>query len=311
MSTPTGSMERFAIAGHLSLGVDRHGLLRIEVANAQATAQIYLYGAHVAHFQPHGQQPVLWMSTQSLFVPGKPIRGGVPICWPWFGPHTSDSNLPIHGFVRTRLWTLEETATLSDGRTRVVLALRSDDETRRFWPHEFALRYTVTVGRTLELDLRSDNPGTLPFICAEALHTYLTVGDVRQIRVGGLGGATYVDKVRKGERFTEAGDVTITGETDRVYLGTAAACTIDDPLLTRRLVIAKEGSQATVVWNPWIAKAKAMADFGDDEWPGMVCVETVNALDHALTIPAGGSHHLVARISAQSPADQPVARRVP
>lgn len=289
----------FNIDGHTSLTIDQSGLFRVEVNNRHAQAQIYLQGAHVTRFQPHGQQPVLWMSEKSLFAHGKPIRGGVPICWPWFGPHATDSNLPTHGFARSRLWTLEETSVLNDGRTRVVLSLRSDEETLKSWPHAFVLRFTITVGATLELDLRIDNPGVAPFTCAEALHTYFTVGDVRQVRISGLTGTTYVDKVRKSERFVEAGDITITSETDRVYLGTTATCTVDDPLLGRRMVIAKDGSHATVVWNPWIAKAKAMPDFGDEEWPGMLCVETVNALDHTLTIPAGGSHHLVARISAE------------
>lgn len=298
MTSPTD--PRFNIDGHASLTIDRSGLFRVDVSNRHAQAQIYLHGAHVTHFQPHGGQPVLWMSGQSQFAPGRPIRGGVPICWPWFGPHPTDSTLPAHGFARTRLWTLEETAALNDGRTRVVLSLRSDAESMRLWPHDFVLRYIVTVGTTLDLDLRIDNPGMVPFTCAEALHTYLTVGDVRQVRIGGLAGTTYVDKVRKAERFVEAGDISITAETDRVYLATTTTCTVDDPLLGRRLVIAKDGSLATVVWNPWIAKAKAMPDFGDDEWPGMLCVETVNALDHALTIPGGGSHHLVARLAAEA-----------
>lgn len=299
MSIPTDLTERFAIDGHLSISIDKSGLFRIDVSNQHGKAQVYLQGAHVTRFQPLAGQPVLWMSEKSLFAHGKPIRGGVPICWPWFGPHASDSSLPAHGFARSRLWTLEETAALSDGRTRVVLVLRSNDETLKLWPHAFVLRYTVTVGATLDLDLRIDNPGSAPFTCAEALHTYLTVGDVRQIAVSGLSGTTYVDKVRQAQRFTDQGDVTIIAETDRVYLGTTATCTVRDPLLGRQLVIAKDGSQATVVWNPWIAKAKAMADFGDDEWPGMLCVETVNALDHALTIPAGGSHHLTSHIGSE------------
>lgn len=298
MSLPTD--PAFTIDGHARLSIDQAGLFRVDVSNRHAQAQIYLHGAHVTRFQPHDQQPVLWMSGKSLFASGKPIRGGVPICWPWFGPHGTDSSMPAHGFARTRLWTLEETAALNDGRTRVVLSLRSDTETVRLWPHDFVLRYTVTVGTALDLDLRIDNPGSVPFTCAEALHTYLTVGDVRQVRIGGLSGSTFVDKLRNGERFVETGDIAITAETDRVYLGTTATCTVEDPLLSRRLVIAKSGSQATVVWNPWSAKAKAMPDFGDEEWPGMVCVETVNALDHALAIPAGGSHHLVARISAEA-----------
>jgi D-hexose-6-phosphate mutarotase len=288
--------QAFTIPGHLTIVAGENGMPCIRVANRHAQAEIYLHAAHVTRFQPNGQQPVLWMSAKSLFQDGKPIRGGVPICFPWFGPHASDSTLPVHGFARSRAWTLIETAALHDGRTRVVLTLTSSEDTLRVWPHAFALRYTVTIGATLELDLRIDNPGNAPFTCGEALHTYFTVGDVKQIAIGGLSGATYVDKMRQAQRFTDQGDVTITAETDRVYLGTTATCTVRDPLMKRTLVIAKEGSHATVVWNPWIAKAKAMADFGDDEWPGMVCVETVNALDHALTIPAGGSHHLVARI---------------
>jgi glucose-6-phosphate 1-epimerase len=299
MPTLSDLTQRFSIAGHLTIAADEHGLPRIEVNNQHASAQIYLHGAHVTRFTPRGAQPVLWMSAKSFFDPAKPIRGGVPICWPWFGPHPSDSTLPAHGFVRSRAWTLVETSALHDGRTRVVLGLTSDDSTLKLWPHAFALRFTITVGSTIDLDLRIDNPGAALFTCAEALHTYLTVGDARQISISGLSGTTYVDKLRQAQRFTDAGDVTITAETDRVYLNTAATCTVRDPLLGRQLVIAKDGSQATVVWNPWIAKAKAMADFGDDEWPGMVCVETVNALDHTLTIPAGGSHHMVARIGTE------------
>ena len=289
---------RFALPGHLAIDTPPHGLTRLTVRNAHAEAEVHLLGAHVTRFQPHGGQPVLWMSAQSQFQAGKPLRGGIPICWPWFGPHPGDTTQPIHGFVRTRDWELLETVALPDGGTRIVLGLRSDEHTRRVWPHDFVLRYTITVGATLELALRVENPGTAPFTCSEALHTYLTVGDVRQVAVTGLAGTTYVDKLRQSQRFTEAGDVAITGETDRVYLGTTATCTVRDPLLGRRLVIAKDGSQTTVVWNPWIAKAKAMADFADDEWPGMLCVETVNAFDHALTIAPGGSHVMTARIAS-------------
>jgi glucose-6-phosphate 1-epimerase len=296
MTASAADLSAFAIPGILAIATGEGGLPRLEVRNAHAVAHVYLHGAHVSHFQPHGAQPVLWMSAHSLFTADKPIRGGVPLCWPWFGPHASDATLPAHGFVRSRPWTLVETATLHDGRTRVVLGLASDPATLALWPHAFALRLTVTVGRTLELDLRVDNPGTQPFTCAEAFHTYLTVGDVRQVRISGLSGTTYVDKVRQQQRFSDQGDLAIAAETDRVYLGTRADCVLHDPLLARRVVVAKENSLATVVWNPWVAKALAMKDFGDDEWPGMVCIETVNALDHALTVPAGGSHHLVARI---------------
>ena len=300
MNAHAEHLQTFALPGTLAIVAGGGGLPRLDVANRHAVAQIYLHGAHVSHFQPRGEQPVLWMSAHSLFEAAKPIRGGVPLCWPWFGPHASDAALPAHGFVRSRAWTLVETATLHDGRTRIVLTLASDPSTLALWPHAFVLRFTITIGRTLELDLRVDNPGEQPFSCAEAFHTYLTVGDVRQIRISGLAGTTYVDKVRQAQRFSDQGDLAISAETDRVYLGTSAPCVVHDPLLARRLVVAKDGSRATVVWNPWIAKAQAMKDFGDDEWPGMVCIETVNALDHAVTVPAGGSHHLVARIGVEA-----------
>ncbi len=182
----------------------------------------------------------------------------------------------------------------------IVLTLTSDAATLLLWPHAFVLRYTITIGQTLELDLRVDNLSDQSFVFTEALHTYVTVGDVRQIRISGLSGTTYADKVRQSQRFTDHGDIVFTDETDRVYLNTTTPCTVHDSLLTRTIVVSKTGSNATVIWNPWIAKAKAMADFGDDEWPGMVCVETVNALDHAVTLAPGASHHMTANIGAEA-----------
>jgi glucose-6-phosphate 1-epimerase len=299
MPTIAELAHTFSIPGTVSITAGEGGLPRVEVTNRHASAHIYLHGAHVSHFQTVGHQPLIWMSARSLFAKDKPIRGGVPICWPWFGPHASDASKPAHGFARSLDWTLAETATLHDGRTRVVMTLSSDAATLQMWPHAFVLRYTITIGQTLELDLRVDNLGDQPFVFTEALHTYLTVGDVRQIRISGLSGTTYSDKVRQFQRYTDTGDILFTDETDRVYLKTTTPCTVHDPLLTRKIVVSKTGSQATVIWNPWIAKAKAMADFGDDEWPGMVCVETVNALDHAVTLTPGASHHMTAFIRAE------------
>lgn len=290
-------LARFAIPDRLRIVSGNGGLPRIEIDNPLGAAHIYLHGAHVSHFQPAGQAPVLWMSAQSWFAEGKPIRGGVPLCWPWFGPR---EGLPSHGFARLRPWTLYETAQLGDGRTRAVLTLADDAASRAQWPHAFRLRYTVTVGRELELELRVDNPGDAPFRCEEALHTYLAVGDIRRTTVEGLAGVSYLDEKRDFARVAQVGAVAFDGETDRIYLDTAATCAVVDPAGGRRVVIAKEGSLDTVVWNPWIAKARAMPDFGDDEWPGMVCVETVNARDHALELAPGASHRLMARIGVSS-----------
>ena len=293
-------LANFTIPNRLRIVAGGGGLPRIEIANQLGAAHVYLHGAHVSHFQPAGQQPVLWLSAKSLFANDKPIRGGVPLCWPWFGPHSERKDVPGHGFARLKTWSLSETAQLSDGRTRAVLTLADDVASMAQWPHAFRLRYTVTVGRELELDLRVDNPGATPFSYEEALHTYLTVSDVRQTSVDGLAGIAYLDKVRDFARLVQEGAVTFTAETDRIYLDTVATCTVVDQVGKRRLAIAKNGSADTVVWNPWITKAMAMADFGDDEWTGMVCVETVNTGKHAIELAPGASHHLVARVGIAS-----------
>jgi D-hexose-6-phosphate mutarotase len=166
---------------------------------------------------------------------------------------------------------------------------------------EFALRYCVTVGDALALSLEVRNTTATPVRFEEALHTYLAVGDVREVGIAGLTGAEYLDKADGGKRKTQGSEpIRITAETDRLYLNTRATCTVTDPVWKRRLIIEKAGSDATVVWNPWIAKAKAMPDFGDDEWPQMLCIETGNCADHAITLPPGEAHTLQAIIRVES-----------
>jgi glucose-6-phosphate 1-epimerase len=271
----------------------------LAVCNRHARARVFLHGAHVASFRPVGEGELLWMSLRSTFAPGKPIRGGVPICFPWFGPHAERADLPVHGLVRLVPWSLTAAEDLPDGRTRLVLDLSSSADTQAIWPHPFALTYTVTVGSTLELALQVKNSGAQPFTFEEALHTYFDVGDVRRCSVSGLEGTRYLDKVDGAQERAQTGAVTFASETDRVYQGTTAACVIHDPAQGRQIVVEKEASRTTVVWNPWVGKAARMADFGDEEWPGMVCVETANAGAERLTLPPGGTHTLVARIGAR------------
>lgn len=268
------------------------GLPRINVSAAQGEAQIYLHGAHVTAFRPRGQEPVLFMSAKSLFAPGKPIRGGVPICFPWFGAWTGPGTWPQHGFARLRPWTLESAELAGDGTVVLTLALQSDAQTRQSWPHDFSARYRVLVGQTLRLRLEVTNTGPAPVRYEDALHTYFAVGDVRQVAVTGLEQTEYLDKAAgaNGAQKRQAGPLRFEGEVDRVYLDTTATCVIDDPLGGRRIRVAKSGSRATVAWNPHIAKAKAMADFGDDEWPSMVCIETANAGQYAIDLPPGQTH---------------------
>jgi len=293
----TDLQSRFGIPEVVTFDQGEGGLDRVLITSSLADAEIYLNGAHVTHFRPAGAMPVLFMSAASLFQSGKAIRGGVPIIFPWFGPREGHPESPAHGFARTHAWDVAEVTKQPDGTVLLVFTFDSTDATRAIWPNDFSLRFSVSLGKTLVMTLEVQNTGKSPMKFEEALHTYLTVADVRQVSVAGLAHTTYIDKVDKfARKVQDDQSIKITGETDRVYLDTDSACTVTDPMLSRKLIVEKEGSDATVVWNPWIAKAKAMADFGDEEWPGMICVETCNCADHAITLAAGGMHRMKAVI---------------
>ena len=274
------------------------GLPRLVINSPFSTAHVYLHGAHVTHFQQHGGEPMLSMSGKSYFAPGKPIRGGIPLIFPWFGPRTDDSTAPAHGFARTVDWKLIDAAASSDAVT-VRLELVSGDATRKWLPNDFRLIYSIRIGSTLDLSLEVQNLSQSALRFEEALHTYLKVKDVRQVSIDGLSGKTFIDKTDAGERKVQSGPIRITAETDRVYLDTTQAVSATDPGMNRRLVVSKTGSQSTVIWNPWIDKAKAMSDFGDDEWPGMLCIETANAADNAISLASEQSHVMSATIAVQ------------
>lgn len=262
------------------------GLMRAAIATPLAEAEVYLHGAHVTAWTPRGQRPVLFVSSRSLFAPGKAIRGGVPICFPWFGPRGEGREGPLHGFARIQEWTVESTKLHDDGRVEIVLVLA---------PEGFHLRYRVLVGGTLEMQLEVRNDSAAAVTFEEALHSYFAVGDIRQVSVSGLAGTTYIDKT-DGFRRKQLGDAPlgIGKETDQVHLGTTAACVIEDAEWKRRITIEKSGSGCTVVWNPWIEKAAAMADLATEDWRGMVCVETANVMEQGVTLQPGASHTMAA-----------------
>ena len=271
------------------------------VNTPSAEAEIYLHGAHVTRFQPRGQKPLLFMSAKSMFEPGKPIRGGVPICFPWFGPRQDGRPGPAHGFARLVEWELTRAEMASDGTAEINFRFVSNAAAREQWDGDFELNYRVKVGTALGLELRVRNASSRPIRIEEALHTYLAVSDVREVSIEGLAGTTYSDRVGTPHTETEGpAPIRITAETDRIYLNTRSTCVVDDPGWQRRLVVEKTGSDATVVWNPWIAKAKAMPDFGDDEWPAMLCIETCNVREQAVTIAPGQSHAMGAVIHSDA-----------
>jgi D-hexose-6-phosphate mutarotase len=300
MAASMESLHRFEIAGVTRFVAGPGGLIRLEITSRLATAHIYLHGAHITHFQPVGSSPVIYLSPTSRFAHDKAIRGGVPIIFPWFGPRLDNPSLPMHGFARTSEWELETVEQWPDQTCQATLRLVSDDATRALWPHDFVLRLRVTVGRKLQMALEIENWSGAPFTYEEALHTYLAIRDIRQTRVTGLHQVEYLDKVDGFKRKRQdAPDVRFEGETDRVYLSTDSICSVDDPTSGRVLLVAKDGSQTTVVWNPWEEKASALADLGSDVWPRFVCVESANASENAVTLQHGESHVMRVTISVE------------
>jgi glucose-6-phosphate 1-epimerase len=235
----------FGLPGALHFVLGRAGFPEAEITTPQASARVALHGGQVLAWQPAGAQPVIWVSKAAVFEPGQPVRGGVPVCWPWFGAR---EGLPAHGFVRTRLWQVRATSMDAAGQVVLRLGLQDDADTRALWDHAFDLELVVTVGATLTLALISRNTGDRPLTITDALHTYFCVGDIAQTTVQGLDGCVYLDKVQNFAEARQTGAVNFVGETDRIYVNTMADCVIDDPAQQRSIRISKTGSSSTVVW---------------------------------------------------------------
>ena len=275
------------------------GLVIARINNAQATAAIALQGAHLLEWTPQGSYPVIWLSQAAKFAKGKSIRGGIPICWPWFGAHPSEEGFPAHGFARTADWTVVASAELEDGSTQIRLALPKVDQPEALWPEETAVEYVLTIGRTLEMALVTRNGSDHAVTISQALHTYFAVSDIRDIAIDGLDGCDYLDKVEDFARKQQSGDVTFSSEVDRIYLEAAGDCLIKDAGLKRSIRISKTGSASTVVWNPWDEKSRQMGDMGREGYRGMVCVESANAAEDAVTIAPNGEHCLKVRYDVE------------
>lgn len=283
--------QRFGLPGALHFATGRGDLPVAEIQTPLASASLTLQGAHLLAWHPAGAAPVIWVSKAALFEPGKAVRGGVPVCWPWFGAR---EGMPMHGFVRTRLWQVRETSLDAGGQVVIRLGLQDDADTRALWDFAFDLELVFTVGATLGMSLISRNTGDQSFTVTDALHTYFCVADIEHTSVQGLDGCDYLDKVQNFARAKQSGAVAFTGETDRIYVDTTADCVIQDRAQQRNIRISKSGSSSTVVWNPW--REKVFADMAAGEYQQMVCVETCNAGPDQITLAPGHSHTLSARI---------------
>jgi len=275
------------IPGRVKFSTGNGGLLKVIVTSDWSTAEIYLHGAHVTHFQKNGEPPVLFMSQKSRFQQDSPIRGGIPIILPWFG---SREGHPAHGFARLQEWELSK-ASENNGTVKVHFTMPNCPAAAEFPP--FAVEFVVTVGQSLTCALLITNESQQNFTFEDCLHTYFQIGDINQISVTGLKGAAYLDQMENFVRKEETNDgIRITCETDRIYLDTESTVEIRDEKLNRRIRIAKSDSRSTVLWNPWIEKSIRMPDFGDDEFHQMVCVESCNVAENKRTLTPGQTSSL-------------------
>lgn len=292
--------NNFDIHDELEILEAEHGFTLVEINNRHAHACICTYSGQVLSYRPKSEnEDVLFVSDKAYYEEGKAIKGGVPVCWPWFGADPEELGRAAHGFVRNRQWELTGTEHLDDGSTRVVLEISDSEDTRNLWPHAFNLRIVVTVGPSLRIELITRNTGDTPVTITQALHTYFRVGDISRVRVQGLDGVRYLDKVDHFAEKTQDGAVGFSGEVDRVYNDAGSSLSIEDAALGRRIRIESEGSRTAVVWNPWADIARSMADLDDEDYKRFVCVETANAGNQKIGIAAAGEYRIAATYTVE------------
>lgn len=290
---------KFRHPGVLDFADTPDGLVKALVSTGGMSGELYLQGAHVTGWTPANGRPVLFTSPRSAFAPGKAIRGGVPIIFPWFGPNGKFPAAPQHGFSRAAPWQLDNIEQQSGGLS-IQLSLSGGGDA--FWPERFRAIYEITFGATLTLRLHVQNRESRPIVFEEALHTYFAVSDVEAVSVTGLDGRQFIDKVDGMRRKRQEAAVVLTAETDRVYLDTSAPLGIDDPGWQRRISIASEGAASAIVWNPWAEKSAAMGDLGAGVWRGFICVESGNVAENAVTLAADSEHAMTTEFAVSDAA---------
>jgi len=280
---------------------DANGLDYIEIDNRHATAKIALQGAHVMHWQPKSTaEPVLWLSSNARYIKARSIRGGVPICWPWFGAHPTDSSYCPHGFARVIPWQVIKSCKLPNGTTRLLLEMKQTEVAKKQLSYPFQLTLEITIGNYLRLELTTKNLANEPFMIGEAFHTYFNVSDVKNTHITGLENLVYSDKVEGYVRNVQHGPLKFDGEFDRVYINSDEDCIIRDSGFHRAIRVAKSGSNTTVIWSPGAEKVAQMGDMGAaEEWRKMLCVESANAMENSVTIFPGESHTMVTEYSLE------------
>ena len=260
----------------------------LRIKHPTCSAQVALHGAHVMSWCPTGQEEVLYLSPDAVYREGKAIRGGIPVCWPWFNAHPSNADLPSHGLVRNQFWELESTDSDEHG---VVAKLRRTSET-------WTVQATIRLGGSLEVSLEATNLGDQQMMISGALHSYFRVGDVRKISITGLEDTNYLDTVGEHTVRHQAGAIRIDREVDRYY-ESSTSVRLEDPVKKRSILVEKEGSPSTVVWNPWTEKAAALGDLPNEDYFAFACIEAAIINDRAVTLGKDDTHRFATRISVE------------
>lgn len=280
--------------------VVRSGLEVVELATPASLCSVALHGAQVLSFQRRGDRDWLWLSGKARWNVGSALRGGIPLCFPWFGPHPTEPGFPAHGFARTRLWRLVGIDEIPEAKLRAVFELRADEQTRPLFPSAFTARTTVIVGEDLELSFEVVNDGGQAFDFEIAMHSYFAVSDIAAVAIEGLGGASYVDKVAGGIRHQQAaGALAISGEVDRVYASGGPLALVDPR--HPRLRLDGRGTASAVVWNPGPAKARALGDLDREDYRRFVCLEMGNLGAGRITLASGARQVSSVRIRDEDP----------
>lgn len=289
MQTFEDYQARYSAYEQIRFRRETGGLILFDLNTPAFGACFSLQGGQLLSFQRHDQRPLLWLSEQALMQPGKAIRGGIPLCWPWFGPAPDGSGRPAHGFARNLPWRL--TSVLTEDNSWVVRFQLSDSaDTRALWPHSFEASLTYQLGRTLRIDFCVVNLDPAPFSMSYAFHSYFPVDDIRQAEVLGLNGCDYYDQLQSMRFLRQQGPVRFDAECDRIYVDTAGEYLLRDGASGAELQIQTENCHSAIVWNPWVEKSQRLSDLADSAYQHMLCVECGNVNGNSIVVPAGGAH---------------------
>jgi glucose-6-phosphate 1-epimerase len=291
--------RRFGIPNVVEVISGNGGLPEIRVTAPWASAEIYLHGAQLTSWQPVHAEEVLFLSKHSHWEEGRAIRGGIPVCFPWFRSKGDAPMAPAHGFVRTKEWRLESVK-IDQESVVVICSTENGESTYRWWPHPFRLVHILSIGKSLRLELIVENTGQTPFHFEEALHAYFQVSRVENVSIRGLDQIAYLDNTDGNHKKTQLGDLIFTAKTDNAYVDFHGAAELLDPTWRRSIRTEKANSATTVVWNPWQEGAASLGDLGDEEWQQFACVEASNILGSAISLAPGQEHRMQATISVGS-----------